>query len=81
MRTTINDYKLTIITEPKSINFDLPKNVEGFIIKHKYFLAELTKKYENNWLLSKFKHGNDIKMKTGNTEMITENIKVNVIWS
>ena len=45
---TIKDYKLTIITEPKSINFDLPKNVEGFIIKRKEFLAEPTKKYENN---------------------------------
>lgn len=81
MRMTIKDYKLTIITEPKSINFDLPKNVEGFIIKHKKCLAELTKKYGNNWFLSKIKHGNDIKMKTGNTKMITENMKVNEIWS
>ena len=49
MRVTIKDYKLAIITEPKTIHFDLSKDVDNilkheinFIIKQKEFLVEQT---------------------------------------
>ena len=67
MEVIINDNKLVIITEPKTIHFDLPKDVGNnlkhkiyFIIKCNAFLAEHTIKNETGQLLSKYKHGNDI---------------------
>ena len=67
MEVIINDNKLVIITEPKTIHFDLPKDVGNnlkhkiyFIIKCNAFLAEHTIKNETGQLLSEYKHGNDI---------------------
>ena len=66
MGVKIEDNMLVIITEPKTIHFDLPKDVNkslkyevDSIIKHNTFLAEHTKK-KISQLLSKYEHGNDI---------------------
>ena len=66
MRVIIKDIKL-VITEPKTIHFNLPKDANSnfkheieFIIKYTEFLAEQTIKNRNSWLLSKYKHGNNI---------------------
>ena len=70
MEVIIKNSELVIITEPKDIHFDLPKDVGNnskhlkheiyFIIKHNEFLAEHTIKIKISQLLSKYKHGNDI---------------------
>ena len=61
----INDNKLLIITEPKTIYFDLNQDVVhnlkqeiGFIIMQNDFLADHTIKNEISRILSKPKHGN-----------------------
>ena len=61
----INDNKLLIITEPKTIYFDLTQDVVNnlkheidFIIKQNDFLADHTIKNEISQILSKHKHGN-----------------------
>ena len=62
-----NKNKLLIITEPKTIYFDLPQDVvtnlmqeTDYIIKQNECLAEHTIKNELSSLLSKHKHGNNI---------------------
>ena len=61
----INDNKLLIITEPKTIYFDLTQNVVNnlkqgtdFIITQNDFLADHAIKNEICRILSKHKHGN-----------------------
>ena len=61
----INDNKLLIITEPKTIYFDVKQDVVDnlkheidFIIKQNDFLADHTIKNEISRILSKHKHGN-----------------------
>ena len=63
----INDKNLLIITEPKTISFDLPQDVVNnlkqeadYITKKNEFLAQYTIKNEISWSLSKQKHGNNI---------------------
>ena len=63
----MRDSKLVITTEPKTFNFDLPKdagiNLKYEIystIKHNELLAKHTLKNEFRQLLSKYKHGTDI---------------------
>ena len=67
MEVIIKNNRLVIITEPKDIHFDLPKDIGNnskheiyFIIKYNEFLAEHTIKIKISQLLSKYKHGNDI---------------------
>ena len=67
MEVIINDNKLVITTEPKTVHFDLSKKIDSslkhgidFTIKHNEFLAEDTMKKEIGQLLSKYKHGIDI---------------------
>ena len=67
----IEDNKLAIITESKTVNFDLSKDLDNnlkyeinFIIKHNKLLAEHTMKNEISQLLSKYKHGNTENSKT-----------------
>ena len=62
-----NKNKLLIITEPKTIYFDLPQDVvtnlmqeTDYIIKQNECLVEHTIKNELSSLLSKHKHGNNI---------------------
>ena len=62
--------KLIIISEPNAIQFDWPKDLCNdlkheidFIIKQNEFLTENTIKIKDSWLLSKYKHGNDIHRK------------------
>ena len=50
------DNKLVITTEPKTFCFGLPKDPE-----HTELLAEHTMKTEIRQLLSKYKHGNNIR--------------------
>ena len=59
--------EFVIITEPKTIHFDLSKAVDNnlkyetvFIIKHNELLAEHTIKNKISQLLTKYKYGNDI---------------------
>ena len=61
MSVIIKDTKLVIPTEPKTINFDLPKDVDNilehkidFIINHYEFLADHIIKNKISSLLSKF---------------------------
>ena len=62
-----DDNKLVIVTVPKPIHFDLPKDgCKNFVheidyaIKPNGFLPEHAIKNEISQLLSKYKHGNDI---------------------
>ena len=63
----INDKNLLIITEPKTISFDLPQDVVNnlkqeadYITNKNEFLAQYTIKNEISWSLSIQKHGNNI---------------------
>ena len=67
MRMIIKENQLVIITEPKIIYFEFPKNNDNslmhetvFIIKHNQLLAEHKMKNKISRLSSKQKHGNDI---------------------
>ena len=67
MGVHIEDNKLVIITEPKTIHFNLSKNFDNsfkyeisFIINHKKHLAEHAIKNKISQLLSKYKPANDI---------------------
>ena len=67
MGVYIEDNKLVIITKPKTIHFDLLKDVgnnlkyeSDSLIKHNEFLAEHTLKSKISRLFFQFKHGNDI---------------------
>ena len=59
--------KFVIITEPKNVHFELPKDVHNnlkhydFIIKHNKSKAERTTKNKISHLLSKYKHGDNHK--------------------
>ena len=63
----MRDNRLVITTEPRTLNFDLPKDA-GINLKHEIYsimkynelLAEYTIKNEVRQLFSKYKHGNDI---------------------
>ena len=58
--------KLVIITEPKTISFDLTKKVDNSLkyeadhMKHNGFLAEHKIKKKTERLFFKYKHKNDI---------------------
>ena len=74
----IEDNKLAIITEPKTVNFDLSKDLDNnlkyeinFMIKHNKLLAEHTIKNEISQLLFKYKHGNDIHEHSKNSKTKT----------
>ena len=61
------DSQLVIITEPKAIRSDLPKNTSNGLknemdstIKHNEFLSEHTMKNKISRFSLKYKHGNDI---------------------
>ena len=67
MRIIIKNIMLVIVTEPKTIDFDLPKDFKNslnheidFIIKHYEFLAEHTIKSKITLIFSKYKHGSNI---------------------
>ena len=67
MGVSIYDNKLVIITEIKTIRFNLTKTTDNslkheteFIIKSNEFLAEQRTKKETDQLLFKYNHGNDI---------------------
>ena len=67
MGVRIGENKLKMETEPKTIYFDLPKNIGNnskheidFMIKHNEFLSEHTIQNEISRALFKYKHGNDI---------------------
>ena len=67
MGVYIQDKKLVIIAQPKTIRFNLTKKIDsnlkhdfGHIIKHIEFLAEQRIKSEIDQLLFKYKHENDI---------------------
>ena len=67
MGVRVEDKKLAITVEPKTIQIDLPKDVGNilkheidFIIKQNEFLAEHLIKNEVSRLLLKYKHENDI---------------------
>ena len=63
MEFHIGDNKLVITTKPKTIHFDLPKDI-GINLKHEMYsvikqnalLAEHIIKYEIRQLLSKYEH-------------------------
>ena len=66
-RSTHCRNKILIATEPKTIYFDLSKNVGNNLkhkidstIKHNEHLAKHTKRNKITQLLSKYKHGNNI---------------------
>ena len=63
----ISDNKLVIITEPKTIHFNLPKVISNklkyeidFIIRDNELLTEHKMKNKISRLLFKYKHVNDI---------------------
>ena len=63
----IEDNKLVIITETKTVHFDLSEDVDNnlkyeidFIIKDNQTLAEHIINFKISQLLSKNKHGNDV---------------------
>ena len=63
----IEDNKLVIITETKTVHFDLSEDVDNnlkyeidFIIKDNQTLAEHIINFIISQLLSKNKHGNDV---------------------
>ena len=67
MEVYIKCNKIVIITEPKTIRFNLTKKTDNslkheidFTIKHSEFLSEHTIKSEISLLLSNYKHGSDI---------------------
>ena len=67
MRVIIKDNKLAIITEPKTICFRLPKDIDNSLkhetdvfIKHNAFLAKNTIRNKVGQLLSKYMDENDI---------------------
>ena len=69
--------KLLIVTEPKTIQFDLPKNVGknlkheiGFSIKHNEVSTDHKIKKKISQLFFKYNHGNDI---YGHTHTHTNN--------
>ena len=71
----IKDNKLLKMTEPKTVYFDLPKDVDsnrkhgiGYMIKHDEFLVGHTIKTIQ--LLSKYNHGSDVHMNTENSNII-----------
>ena len=61
-----DDNELVIITEPKTISFDLTKKVNNSLkyetdhMKHNAFLAEHKIKNKTERLFFKYKHKNDI---------------------
>ena len=68
MRLYISDNKIAITIKPLTIHFHLPKDAGNrlthrieFIINHRDLLAEHAIKNEVRQLLSKYKHGKDIR--------------------
>ena len=66
MGVYVKDNKLAIITELRTLDFDLPKDVNNSlneidsIIKQNEFLVEHSTKNKISQLLSKYQRGNDI---------------------
>ena len=67
MGVHIEDNRLLIIAEPKTVHFNLSKDVDrkmkyetDFITKHDELLAEYAIKNEISQLFSKYKDGKDI---------------------
>ena len=63
----VQENKFVVITQPKVFHFDLLGKADNnlkheidFITKHNEFLVEHAIKNEGSWLLSKYKHWNDI---------------------